>query len=206
MFVANNVLRLRWIHCSRCNVCWFQALLVRLASELTEILDKRWRPPLQTDPRRTPLVLQAMSYKEPQSLGSMCWNRLKENIAKEVHQIQKKKESKRSNQTISRGKFVSSKRLTVLWRLQGASKLWKEHTLKSCCLQKARLKQAKMKKPRSEFKLSRRRLDKTIHRARTARCQLRRAYRLQVVEEFLKAGIPLRKIDKLRPSDSDLEK
>ena len=91
MFVANNVLRLRWIHCSRCNVCWFQALLVRLASELTEILDKRWRPPLQTDPRRTPLVLQAMSYKEPQSLGSMCWNRLKENIAKEVHQIQKKK-------------------------------------------------------------------------------------------------------------------
>ena len=56
-----------------------------------------------------------------------------------------------------------------------------------------------MKKPRSEFKLSRRRLDKTIHRARTARCQLRRAYRLQVVGEFLKAGIPLRKIDKLRP-------
>ena len=55
------------------------------------------------------------------------------------------------------------------------------------------------KKPRSEFKLSRRRLDKTIHRARTARCQLRRAYRLQVVEEFLKAGILLRKIDKLRP-------
>ena len=26
-----------------------------------------------------------------------------------------------------------------------------------------------------------------------------RAYRLQVVEEFLKAGIPLRKIDELRP-------
>ena len=59
------------------------------------------------------------------------------------------------------------------------------------------------KKPRSEFKLPRRRLDKTIHRARTARCQLRRAYRLQVLEEFPKAGIPLQKIDKLRPSDSD---
>ena len=93
IFVANDELRLRWIHCGRCNVCWFQALLVRLASELTEILDKRWRPPRQTDPRRTPLVLQAMSYKEPQSLGSMCWNRLKENIAKEVHQIKKKKKS-----------------------------------------------------------------------------------------------------------------
>ena len=88
MFVSNNELRLRWIHCDRCNVSWFQALLVRLASELTEIQDKRWCPPRRTDPR-TLLVLQAMSYKEPRSLRSVYWNRLKENIAKEVHQIQK---------------------------------------------------------------------------------------------------------------------
>ena len=65
MFPANNGLRLQWIHCGRCNVSWFQALLVRLAGELTEIQDKRWRPPRRMDPCRTLLVLQAMSYKEP---------------------------------------------------------------------------------------------------------------------------------------------
>ena len=51
-------LRLRWIHCGRCNNSWFQALLVRLATR-------------RTDPRRTLPVIQAMLYKEPQSLGSM---------------------------------------------------------------------------------------------------------------------------------------
>ena len=74
MFPANNGLRLQWIHCGRCNVSWFQALLVRLAGELTEIQDKRWRPPRRTDPCRTLLVLQAMSYKEPLISIYSSWN------------------------------------------------------------------------------------------------------------------------------------
>ena len=51
-------LRLRWIHCGRCNVSWFQALLVRLATR-------------RTDPRRT-LQLFRQCRTKSLSLSGAC--------------------------------------------------------------------------------------------------------------------------------------
>ena len=51
-------LRLRWIHCGRCNLSWFQALLVRLATR-------------RTDPRRT-LQLFRQCRTKSLSLSGAC--------------------------------------------------------------------------------------------------------------------------------------